>query len=154
MKKIIALLIVSLSIFLIACSALSGKEIASTSIEKISNIDNPSGQVITLDLNAGDKIWFWTDMDLSYNDELALEYQIQLIKNADTLGFIRFYPFQKKVTIGEVKTTFGGKTNWSFLGRMDFLQINESAKYTFRILLASNENETLVLNKARLILKK
>jgi hypothetical protein len=56
--------------------------------------------------------------------------------------------------LGEVKTTFFDKTTWSFKGSMDFLQIKETAQYTFRTILIASENESLKINKADLVLKK
>jgi hypothetical protein len=105
-------------------------------------------------LNKGDKLWFWTDVNIEYKGNLNLEYQIQLIKNSDTLGYLQLHPFDKNVTIGELKTTFFDATKWSFQGSMDFLQIKETGKYTFRTILVSNPNETLKINKADLVLKK
>jgi hypothetical protein len=139
---------------LVSCDSLSSKEVARIPVNTISNIKNPDWKTTSLDLKAGEKLWFWTDMDIEYSGNLELIYQIQLIKNTDTLGYIEFHPFDKKITLGEMKTTLLGKTKWSFKGSMDFLKIKESGKYTFRAILASSQNESLKLNKADLVLKK
>ncbi|MGZ4048472.1 MAG: hypothetical protein ACXVPU_15515 [Bacteroidia bacterium] len=154
MKLLQKLFIYAFISILVSCDSLSSKEVARIPVNTISDIDHPDWKITSLDLKAGEKLWFWTDMDIEYKGNPELTYQIQLIKNADTLGYIEFHPFDKKITLGEIKTTLFGKTKWSFKGSMDFLKIKENGKYTFRAILASSQNQSVKLNKADLVLKK
>ncbi|MCD6065258.1 MAG: hypothetical protein K0S33_84 [Bacteroidetes bacterium] len=154
MKIIKIALLFCIALVLVKCAALTSKEVGRVQIDTISDAENMDWKEVKLDLKAGEKLWFWTDMSIIYDDELELEYQVQLIRDSDTLGYIKLHPFEKKVTIGEIKSSVLGHTDWSFQGQMDFLQIEKSGQYTFRVILVSSLNETLKLNKADLVLKK
>ena len=53
----------------IACEGLIGEEIARTPINRLSNPDFVDWRSMEADLKAGDKIYFWTDMDIEYEGE-------------------------------------------------------------------------------------
>ncbi|CAN5489073.1 hypothetical protein BH10BAC1_BH10BAC1_13380 [soil metagenome] len=139
---------------LTACDALKSKEVARIPINQISNANAPDWKSTTIDLDKDDKLFFWTDMNIEYEGDLQLEYQVQIIKDTDTIGYVHLRPFEKNVTIGEVKTTFFNKTTWSFSGSIDFLKIKETGKYTFRSALFASKTDGVLLKKADLVLKK
>lgn len=148
------ILIILFAFLLAACSAITGEEIARINIENISTKDNIDWKSVELDLNAGDKIHLWSEMDMKYEGDLALRYKLQVIKEADTLGYFEFDPMEKDITISELKTSFGNKTNWKFSGRSDFWNVKDSGHYVLRAILISNGNETLELNKSDIVIKK
>lgn len=154
MRKVFYILVAVATTTLLACAALKAKEIARISIEQLSTSDQKLWKQTSVDLKKGDILRFWTEMDMEFEDDLKLEYQVQYIKNSDTLGYITLNPFERKVSVGESKASLMNKTTWSFGGQMDILEITENAKYTFRVILVSNGNETLKLNKADFVLKK
>jgi hypothetical protein len=145
---------IGLLVFGVACSKITGEEIARIKISEISREGAIHWKSTTVDLKADEKVYFWTDMNLEFEGPLAMRYQIQLIKDADTLGLIELDPFEKDITIGEIKTTLNDKTNWRYSGRMDFHQIKEAGKYTFRTRLVTSPNRSLQLKQADLVLKK
>jgi hypothetical protein len=130
------------------------KEVAKTPFDHVSKGEETDWKSVNLKLQAGEKIWFWTDMDLEYKGDLALEYVIQVIKGKDTTGIIRVDPFEKDMSFAEVKTNLGGETKWSYIGRLNFLEIKETADYTFRVMLLASENVSLKLKRGDLIFKK
>ena len=148
------LFIIIFACFLAACSAITGEEIARINIDHISTKENLDWKSIELDLNAGEKIHLWSEMDMKYEGALALRYQLQVIKDTDTLGYIEFDPMDKNITIGEIKTSFGNKTNWKFSGRSDTWNVQDSGHYFLRAILVSNGNESLELKKSDIVLKK
>lgn len=91
---------------------------------------------------------------MEYEGSLGLEYQLLVIKDADTLNFFKLDPEDKDITMGEVKTQFRGNTSWRFSGRIGQFTIDEEGSYTFSSLLISSPNESLELSKADLVLKK
>lgn len=148
------ILIILLIYSLTSCSTIAGEEIARIKVESISTEENYDWKTIELDLKAGDKIHLWSEMDMDYEGELTLLYQIQIIKKSDTLGYIKFNPMEKDITLGEIKTSIGNKTSWKFTGHADFWNVKEEGHYFLRAVLVSNANESLKLNKSEIVLKK
>lgn len=124
------------------------------SFEKASTQEELHIQSTELELKAGDKIQLWTEMNMEYEGYLGLEYRILMIRGTDTLGVYQLDPEDKDITMGEVKTSFGGETKWRFSGRMGKIGIEDDGVYTFSSILAASENPSLKLNKADLVLKK
>ena len=151
MRKIIILICISLLIN--GCSIISSKEVAKVSFDNISTSSLIDWKEVELDLIKEQKVFFWTKLDINYKNELQLEYKIQIICNSDTLGYISLNALEKEITVGELKSFIGNETNWSFTGYMNFFKIKRDGHYKFRILLVSNLNNTLKLNKAIFILK-
>ncbi len=154
MKKINVILITSVVIILAACSALSSKEIGRISFTKPLDDLKPEWKKIELSLKQGEILRFWTDMDLEYDGAVDMAYSIKLVKGTDTLVVTDLNPFEKNITMGEVKTTVMGKTKWSFSGQMHTLDIKEGGTYTLMAAFSSSLNTSLKLNKADLVLKK
>jgi hypothetical protein len=138
----------------LGCDALSAEEVARFSFDRVSTEEDLNIQTQNIDLEAGEKVHLWTEMNMEYEGQLGLEYQILLIKGSDTLTFIRLDPEEKDITTGEFKTTIGGSTKWRFSGRMNHLTVEDAGTYTFSTLLVSSDNPSLKLNKADLVLKK
>lgn len=141
-------------VFTYGCDAISAEEVARFSFEKVATQDDLNIQTAELELKAGDKIHLWTEMSMEYEGDLGLEYQMLVIKESDTLAFYKLDPEEKDITMGEVKTSFGNDTKWRFSGRMKQFTIESDGLYTFSSLLVSNENPSLKLKKADLVLKK
>ncbi len=140
--------------FTYGCDAISAEEVARMSFEKASTQEELHIQSTEVELKAGDKLQIWTEMSMEYEGPLGLEYQLLMIKGADTLAMYQLDPEDKDVTMGEVKTSFGSETKWRFSGRMAKIAIEDDGLYTFSSLLAASENPSLQLKKADLVLKK
>lgn len=154
MKKINFILIASALLFLAACAALSSKETGRLSFTRALDDVKPEWKKIDLNLKQGEILRLWADMDLEYDGAVEMVYHVKLVKGADTLVAADLNPFEKKITMGEVKTTVMGKTKWSFSGQMHTVDIKEDGKYTVLAAFSRGLNNSLKLRKADLVLKK
>ena len=136
------------------CSPTTGEEIARIKLDRASTGGSPAIKELEIDLKAGEKIYLWNEMDLTYEGEVALLFQIQVINGTDTLGVMRFNPLDNDMIIGEVKNTVGGITNWEFSGYSKFWTIKKDGNYQLKAFLSTNGNETLQMRKADLVLRK
>lgn len=152
MKKKTSLFLLSFCTFLLLQSC--GEEIARLPINQISNEANQGAKEVTLELKQGEEIAFWSDMDLEWEGQIALIFHVHITKNGHNYKSLEINPFEKNVTVGEIKTSFGDKTSWSFSGKNSHIKIEEDANYTFRSYLIGSENPSLNLKKAELVLKK
>lgn len=154
MKKINLILIIAIAITIAACAALSSKEIGRLSFTRPLDDVKSEWKKIDLKLKQGEILRFWADMDLEYDGSVDMAYSIKLLKGADTLLVTDLNPFEKKITMGEVKTTVMGKTKWSFSGQMHTIDIKEDGNYTVLAAFSSSLNNSLKLRKADLVFKK
>ena len=156
MKKINSLLsLFAIILVMMGCDALTGKEVARLSIDQLTvDQSDLKTQSTTIDLEAGDRLNLWAHMDLEYEGELALEFQLLVIKEGDTLNMLPLNPFEVDITMNEVKTSFNNKTDWRFAGRMNYLDIEDSGTYEFQTLLLANVGANPTINKADLVFKK
>ncbi len=154
MKTLKHIFIISLTIIAAACAALSAKEIGRLSFTRPMDDVRPEWKKMELSLKQGEILRFWADMDLEYDGSVDMIYSIRLVKGNDTLVVPDLNPFEKKITVGEVKTTVMGKTKWRFSGQMHTIDIKEGGTYTLLAAFSSSLNNSLKLNKADLVLKK
>ena len=136
-----------------ACDALTGEEVARMDIQETSDRELIIKQA-TVNLKKGDEVAFWTEMDLEYENDLALRYSVEVWKDSQRLKAFDLDALNTNVRMMEVRTSFGNKTSWSYTGRMGKMEIAEDGIYDFKAILRSSGNPTLVLNKANLVLKR
>ena len=152
MKKSITIL--TFIILLFGCSALTGEEIGRLEINAVSTEGNLIIKEIVLDLKKGETIAIWSEMDMIYEGEVNIMFKIQVFKKEKELGIFEIDPTDKKITIGEFKTTAMGKTNWSFSGKNTQFKIDEDSEYTFKEILLASDTSSLEIEKAEIVLKK
>lgn len=140
--------------YLAACSALTGEEVGRLPINKISSAEGLITKETSIDLKQGDEIVFWSDMDMSYEGDAALRFRLTIQKEGASPDNLEIDPTVKDMTLGEVKTTLGNKTNWSFSGRNFIFNVQEDGRYNFKAILVASENSSLIINKAELVIKK
>jgi len=150
----ILLKFLAMSLVLAGCDALIGKEVGRLEINQLSTEGNLVIKETTLDLKKDDEIGIWSDMDIEYEGDVALRFRVEMWKDGKKLGGFEVDPTEKKITIGEVKTTVMGKTDWSFSGKNSDYKIEEDGKYTFKGILVATENSSLQVNKAAVVFKK
>ncbi len=138
---------------LMSCDAITGKEVARVEINTISNHEL-SIKETRLDLKKGDNIAFWTDLDMEYEGDLGLVYNIEVVRDTTVLGQMELNALDASIKMMEVKTTFGDKTSWSFNGKIGSLGIDTDGHYTIKAIIRSSDNPTLNLKKADLVIKK
>lgn len=155
MRKSLSILIFSISFaFLTGCGALTGEEVARLPVNQVSTDDN--NLIIketTLDLKKDQEVAIWSDMDIAYEGDVALRFKMEILKNGAHYSRLEIDPTDKNITIGELKTSVMGKTDWSFSGKNSEMKIEEDAKYTFKAILVASENPTLKVTKAEIVLK-
>lgn len=140
---------------LTGCNALTGEEVGRLQINQVStDKDNLIFKEISLDLKKDEKIAIWSDMDVEYEGDVALRFRLEILKDGENLGGLEIDPTDKNITIGEIKTSLGGKTDWSFSGKNSEIKIEDDGNYTFKGILIASENSSLNVNKAEIILKK
>ncbi|MEW7278937.1 hypothetical protein ABW636_10115 [Aquimarina sp. 2201CG1-2-11] len=155
MNKLLSI-ITTLLVFagLTGCSALTGEEIARLAINQVSTDDN--NLIIketSLSLKKGDEIAFWSEMDMKYEGDVTLQFQIEVLKDGENLGILEIDTTEKNITLGELKTSIMGKTDWSFTGKNSEFKIEDDGNYTFKGILVATKNPTLIINKAEIVLK-
>ncbi len=156
MNRTLSFLIVAFtSILFTACSAITGEEVGRLPINQVStDDDNLIIKEISLDLKKDQKIAIWSDMDIEYEGKVALRFKMEILKNGENFGGLEIDPTDKNITIGEVKTSLMGKTDWRFSGKNSEIKIEEDGNYTFKGILVASENSTLKVTKAEIVLKK
>ena len=115
MRKLLKLL--ALSLLLTGCDALTGKEVGRLQINQLSTEGNLAIKETTLDLKKGEEIAIWSDMDIQYEGDVDLRFRIEILKNGERIDGYEIDPTKKNITLGEVKTSIMGKTDWSFSGK-------------------------------------
>lgn len=151
MKKTVLLIIVTF--LFVACNNLLGEEVGRLEINKLSNAELHMKET-SLSLKKGEKVSFWTDTDIEYENDLALEYTIEIWKDSLQIGGTKLDALDTNPTLMEVKKTLGNKTTWRYSGKMKHFSIEKDGDYTFKAILNSSDNPTLKINKAELVLKK
>ena len=139
---------------LASCDALMDKEVARLPINAVSTAGHEVVKEATVQLQKDDKIALWSDMDLAYDGDSPVRFQVQVTKNGAPFKELQLDPTEKNVTIGEVKTDINGSVKWSFSGKNAELVVPEAGSYTFKAMLVAAANPTLRVNKAELVLKK
>lgn len=139
---------------LAGCSALTGEEVGRLAINKVSSEDNLIKKEASVALKPGDEIALWSDMDMEYEGDVTILFRVSMSKDGKDLGSMDVDPRKKDMTIGEVKTSLGDKTSWSFSGRGAIIPITEAGNYTFEAILLASNNPSLNIKKAELVLKK
>ncbi|WP_139922166.1 hypothetical protein [Hymenobacter sp. DG01] len=152
LHKLLAVLVLAAP--LSACDSLFGKEVARLPINTISTPGQEVVKDATLQLQQGEELALWSDIDMAYDGEAPVRFQVQVFQNGAPYQQLELDPTEKNVTVGEVKTTVNGKTNWSFTGKNATLTAPKMGTYMFKARLVAAPNPTLVVKKAELVLKK
>jgi hypothetical protein len=152
MKKLLELLVIAL--ILTGCDAITGKEVGRLQINKLSTEGNLVIKETTLDLKKDEEIGIWSDMDIEYEGDVAMRFRVEIWKHGKKVNGFEIDPTDKNVTMGEVKTTVMGNTDWSFTGRNTAYKIDEDGQYTFKGTLVASDNSSLKVTKAEIVFKK
>lgn len=153
LKKLLIVLV--LPLLLISCDAFTGEEIARLEINRVSTgSGNIFDDEVILELKKGDKILFWSDMNITYEGITKLRFNVKIFKDGVKIKQMEIDPTKKSITVGEVKTELMGKTNWSFSGKNSEFKIDEDGNYGIKAILVASNNGSLTVTKAELIIKK
>jgi hypothetical protein len=139
---------------LVGCDSLFGKVVARLPINVVSTAGHEVMKQATLPLKKNDKIALWSDMELAYEGNSPVRFQVLITRDGSPFKQLQIDPTEKNVTIGEVKTDINGSVDWRFSGKNAELAISEAGSYTFKAMLVAADNLTLRVTKAGLVLKK
>lgn len=143
-----------LTFLLTSCDVFTGNEIVRLKIDQISNEDVLTTSSGSAELEKGDKVVIWSEMDLEYEGEVQLRFILDIYKDQKKYDQIEIDPFDSDIKTNELKSSYNYNTKWSFRAKNTSLQIKEDGNYTFKTILVGAENPTLKVNKADLVLKK
>ena len=147
-----SILVVGLFLFP-GCEAMTGKELARMTIDSLSTPEHLVMGEATLPLKQGGSVAFWSDMDLAYDGMAELRFRVRVQRNDSDIALLEIDPMVKNITMGETKTELGGHTEWSFTGKNQEWAVPLDATYTFKAILTAEENPSLQIKKAGLLLK-
>ncbi|OUJ74527.1 hypothetical protein [Hymenobacter crusticola] len=144
----------ALALPLQGCNALFGKEVSRLPVNVVSTAGHEVVREATLKLQKDDEVSLWSEMDMAYDGEAPLRFQLLILKNGAAFQELEINPTDKHITVGELKTSINGRINWSFSGKNGEITVPENANYTFKARLVAANNPTLQIKKAELVLKK
>ncbi len=70
-------------------------------------------------------------MDLEYDGNIELRHYLEVSLEDEVLKEIEIDPFNKNVTLNEVKKSINGNTKWKFSGKSKEITFDKDGKYTF-----------------------
>lgn len=149
----LSIIAISVVVSLTGCDAITGKEVARMAVDSLSTPDHLVMGQATLPLKQGEEIAFWSHMDLGYDGDAALRFRVRVLRGDSDLTLLEIDPLRSNITTGETKSTIGDHTQWSFTGKNHVWTVPEDATYTFKAILTAEENSSLRINKAELLLK-
>ena len=101
---------------------------------------------------------------MEYKNDINLTFQIEFFnETGEKLGFLEMNPLDVDTKMMCVETSLNSKTNYSCTGRIhnftvpesyDFIQFEDSGKYSFKVILFSNSYDEIEMKEAALIIKK
>jgi len=117
----------------------------------------------TININSGDKLYFWSELDMEYEGNLNLYFQVEIVNDkGENLLLIEMDALDIDTRVLCVETTLDNKTNYSCTGRihnftspedMDFIEFEDSGMYSFNVIMFANSYDKLDITKSKLILK-
>jgi hypothetical protein len=99
---------------------------------------------------AGD-VAVWTDLDVSWQGELAAQYDVTFTQGDKTSQAV-CYPFKVNTRVKSVVTNLGDKHDWSYEGKMHCELTAAAGEGTLRATLSVSKG-TPAFKKADLVLK-
>lgn len=146
-------LYILLALLLSACS---------DSFETVGTISIPSASRDTLilretiiHLNEGDVVEVWNDMLIQTlrKDDVEVSYGLEQFVHGKSRGGLKIDALKTNPTIVSVDERARGRLVKGFQGKMTYIEINETADYTFKAILKSNDS-LLIIDRAKLVFKR
>lgn len=144
MKKISIYFVSILCVLLGSCSSnnnhLSNEALAELNFDKLS-YDIPYYKETTLNLERGQKIEFWSCLDIEFEGDIEMAYLVELWEKNKKIGGFELNALKTNPTLFKTEKQLGSKSVISFEGKMDFLNIDHSGNYTFKVILYCSNTE-------------
>lgn len=141
-------------LFLSGCDFITGKEVARLRMDGVSTGGTQRMQEATVDLQAQEQVALWSDMDLSYDGEVALRFLVEVLRDSVPVSQLEVDPMDMNITVGERRTVAGDHTEWSYSAKHDIVKADAPGRYTFRAVLVADDTTGLLVRKAELVLRK
>lgn len=138
---------------LISCnSSLKSKSLAELDFFNNLSFEAPHFKEVTLNLKQGQKLEFWSSIDIQYEGEIEMSYLIEVWEKNQKNGGFELNALKTNPTFFSTKKQLGNKSTWSFQGKMDFLKIDHDGNYTFKVILYCSD-PNIHCKTAKLIFK-
>ena len=110
---------------------------------------------VTLNLSKGDVVEVWNDMSIEsrQKNEVQIHYGLERYINGESKGGLKLDALKTNPTIPGTKQRARGRLSLSFQGKLTYINIEETGKYTFKSALFSSDQD-LIIHRAKLIFKK
>jgi hypothetical protein len=145
-----------IAIYFISCNSApkEEKEVARLSFDKAtSSLDSVYEKAVSIDLEKGDVLSFWAEMDVEYEGEMGFRFEVKPFRDTTSLGILKLDPYQGDFSTLDTVLDLGDRMNWQFATRLRQVTISHDDNYTFKAILVSARNESLIIKKADLVLK-
>lgn len=109
---------------------------------------------ILLDIKKGKRITFWTDVNVEFEGNLDIVYNLDIIIG-DSIYTFGLTPMKDlSIEMKEIKLTLGNKTKWSYIAKMyGNFDSKVSGKLKLKAVLASNPNNNARIKMADIVFK-
>lgn len=106
-------------------------------------------------LNKGDVVQVWNDMliQTKRKDDIEVSYGLEQFVNGKSRGGLKIDALKTNPTILSVDERARGRLVLGFQGKMTYINIEETANYTFKAILLSNDS-LLIVDRAKLVFKR
>ena len=141
-------------LILFSCGKIMGEEVARLPVDKVSFPENVVEQEVEIELFEGDDLSIWSDMNFSYTDGAELWWELEILLNGESFNNLKLDPLDKDLTLNSKETNFNGEISTSFSGRNYKMSVRKEGTYTFISRLFSNGDESIIVEKAHLVIKK
>ena len=112
--------------YALLCSCDVNNESVSVELDKKSQV--------SLDLSKGDKLHFWSDIDIEYTDKTTVWYEITFYYEGDLIGTGEFDALNLSPLISEIDKTPAGKHYLKYNGKMTgSFTAKKDGKYSMNI---------------------
>ncbi len=143
-------MLVCIGLFALACH----KEIKRVSIAQLSTADSILYTGTSLGFLDESTLSLWSDMDIEYDGNLYLSYNIDLYRDSIIVSHKKYDLLHPHIVKHEKKKQTNTNIKRSFTGKMGNILVENPGNYSFRVWLTSNGNTTLKLHKSELVIKK
>jgi len=162
MKQLTAIFFTSL-VFCLASFMSGGEEFARMSFDKAVGSSTEITQVAfdngfksqTFELEAGDQITLYTDIDIEYEGSILLDFlTVMVSEDNDTVHVSQTIPNDSELATRHTSKTFGSKKSESFKTKIGRFKIPENNTYFLKSIFRSSINKSLTLSKADVVVMK
>ena len=110
---------------------------------------------IVLNLQDGDKVFFWTDLDIKYNTGVKLWYELEILHEGKSAGKADIDALNVNPVFNKVIEEKEGWTYMRYYGKMiGSYKTKKAGKFTFQVKLQSDKIKSIEIRKADFIIKK